>query len=202
MIQGCGRWCCPGCRPSMRAAWRAAGTPTEGSVFPVYRPEVPSPPMRAPEVPPRPPTPRTRPKGLRVAFPLRAPPGGWRERGDTDYAAPTGFSSQTHPLIRIPPEASEDGWWDRGGRLPGPGRAEARQSSSTTIIRPTATTTATTIRFAAATPEAATASTVAIAAAAGAANVPLPGSLEGPGPQESVPPFYFFHWFSYHIDRY
>jgi hypothetical protein len=59
MIQGCGRRCCPGCRPSMRAAWWSAkpatGTPTGGSVFPVYRLEVPSPPMRAPARPPPPP---------------------------------------------------------------------------------------------------------------------------------------------------
>jgi hypothetical protein len=63
---------------------------------------------RAPP-PPRPPAPRTRAKGLRAALPLRAPPGGRRGRGDTDYAAPTGLSSRIHPLIRIPPEASEDG---------------------------------------------------------------------------------------------
>jgi hypothetical protein len=76
--------------------------PTEGSIFPVYRPKVPSPPMRAPELPPRPPTPRTRAKGLRAALPLRAPPGGRRERGDTDCAAPMGLLSRTHPLIWIP----------------------------------------------------------------------------------------------------
>jgi hypothetical protein len=140
--------------------------------------------MRAPELPPWPLAPRTRAKGLRAALPLRAPPGGRRERGDTDCAKPTGLSSRIRLLIRIPPEASEDGWRDRGGRFPGPGRAEARQSSSTTIIRPTATT----IRLAAATPGAAASSS----AATGAANVPLPGSLEGPGPQVSVALFYFF----------
>jgi hypothetical protein len=47
MIQGCGRRCCPSCRPSMRAVWRSAETPTGGSIFPVYSPTVPSPPMRA-----------------------------------------------------------------------------------------------------------------------------------------------------------
>jgi hypothetical protein len=65
-----------------------------------------------------------------------------------------------------------------------------RQSSSTTTIRPAATAIATIIRLAAATPGAAAASTAATAV--GAANVPLPGSLEGPGPQVSVALFYFF----------
>jgi hypothetical protein len=192
MIQGCGRRCWPGYRPSMRAAWLSAkpavGIPIGGSIFPVYRPEVPSPPMRAPELPSWPPAPRTRAKGPRAALPLKVPPGGRRERGDTDCAAPTGLSSRIRPLIRTPPEASEDSWRGRGGRLPGPGRAEARQSSSTTTIRPAATATATTVRLAAATPGAAAAST----AAAGAANIPLLGSLEGPRPQVSVALFYFF----------
>jgi hypothetical protein len=101
------------------------GAPTGGSVFPVHRPGAPSPPMRASELPPRPPTPRTRAKVLRVALPLRAPLGGRRERGDTDCVVPTGLSSRTHPLIRTPPEASKDGWQDCGGRFLGPGRAEA-----------------------------------------------------------------------------
>jgi hypothetical protein len=180
----------------MRAAWRsvkpAAGTPTGGSIFPVYRSKVPSPLMRAPELPPRPPPPRTRGKGLRAALPLQAPPGGRRERGDTECAAPTGLSSRTQPLIWTPPEASEDGWRIHGSQLPGPGRTEARQSSTTTTIRPATTVTATTVRFAATTPGAAAASTATTAAAAGAANVPLPGSLEGPVPQVSGPLFYFF----------
>jgi hypothetical protein len=72
-------------------------------------PAVGGPPPPPPPPPPRPPTPQTRAKGLRAALPLRAPPGGRRERGDTDCAAPTGLSSRTHPSIRIPPEASEDG---------------------------------------------------------------------------------------------
>jgi hypothetical protein len=91
-----------------------------------------------------------------------------------------------------PPEASEDGWRIHGSQLPGPGRTEARQSSTTTTIRPATTVTATTVRFAATTPGAAAASTATTAAAAGAANVPLPGSLEGPVPQVSGPLFYFF----------
>jgi hypothetical protein len=44
--------------------------PTGGSIFLVYRSKVPSPPMRAPELPPWPPAPRTRAKGLRAALPL------------------------------------------------------------------------------------------------------------------------------------
>jgi hypothetical protein len=43
-------------------------------------------------------------------------------------------------LVSDLPEASEDCWWCRGGRLLGPGHAEARQSSATTTIGPTATT--------------------------------------------------------------
>jgi hypothetical protein len=82
-------------------------------VFPVYRQEVPSPPMRAPELP-RAPNSSDKGKGLWAALPLRAPPGGRRERGDTDCAASMGLSSRTHPLIRIPPEASQDGWRDHG----------------------------------------------------------------------------------------
>jgi hypothetical protein len=45
-IQGCGRRCWTDCRPSMRVVWRsvrpAAGTPTGGSIFPVYWSKVPS----------------------------------------------------------------------------------------------------------------------------------------------------------------
>jgi hypothetical protein len=48
-------------------------------------------------------------------------------------------------LVLNPAEASEDWWWGRGGWLPGPGRAEARQSSATITIGPTATTTTTAI---------------------------------------------------------
>jgi hypothetical protein len=48
-------------------------------------------------------------------------------------------------LVSDPPEALEDCWWGRGGRLPGLGRAEAHQSSATTTIETAATTTTTTI---------------------------------------------------------
>jgi hypothetical protein len=47
-------------------------------------------------------------------------------------------------LVSDPPEASEDCWWGRGGRLPGLGRAEACQSFATTTIGPTAAATTTT----------------------------------------------------------
>jgi hypothetical protein len=44
-------------------------------------------------------------------------------------------------FVSDPPEALEDCWWVRGGRLLGPGRAEAHQSSATTTIGSAATTT-------------------------------------------------------------
>jgi hypothetical protein len=69
--------------------------------------------------PPTAPTPRTRAKGLRAALPLRAPPGGRRERGDTDCVAPMGLSSRTHPLIWIPPRSVR-------GRMAGPWRPAPR----------------------------------------------------------------------------
>ena len=46
-------------------------------------------------------------------------------------------------FISNPPEASEDWWWGRGGRLLGPGRAETCQFSATTTIGSAATTTST-----------------------------------------------------------
>jgi hypothetical protein len=69
---------------------------------------------------------------------------GRRKRGDAGCAAPMGHLFRT-------PEASEDCWWGRGGRLPGLGRAEACQSFTTTTIGSAATTTTTTIGLAAAT---------------------------------------------------
>jgi hypothetical protein len=68
----------------------------------VYRSGVPNPPMRAPEFPPRPSAPRTRAKGLQTVLPPRVVPGGRRERGGTDCAAPTGLSSHIRPLIGSP----------------------------------------------------------------------------------------------------
>jgi hypothetical protein len=74
MIQGCKRRSWPRCRPSMRAAWQfirlAVGTPSAGFGSPVYRLGVPSPPVRPlVPVPPWPPAPWTRAKGLRAAPP-------------------------------------------------------------------------------------------------------------------------------------
>jgi hypothetical protein len=77
--------------------------PHQGSVFPVYRLGAPSPPMWAPELPPWPPAPRTRARGLRAALPLRVPLGGRRGRGDIDCAASMGHSSWIRPLVRTPP---------------------------------------------------------------------------------------------------
>jgi hypothetical protein len=48
-------------------------------------------------------------------------------------------------FVSDPPEASEDCWRGRGGRLLGPGHAEARQSAATTTIGSAAATTTTTI---------------------------------------------------------
>jgi hypothetical protein len=130
----------------------------------------------------RPSAPRTRAKGLQAVLLPWVVPRGQRERGGTDYAAPKGISSWICPLIQTPPEASKDSWRGRGGWLQGLGRAEARQSSTSTTIRHAAAATATTIWFAAATPG---------ATAAGAADVPLLGSLEGSEPQVSVAPPFF-----------
>jgi hypothetical protein len=74
MIQGYERRSWSRCRPSMRAAWRfirlAVGTPSAGFGSPVYRLGVPSPPVRPlVSVPPQPPAPWTRAKGLRAAPP-------------------------------------------------------------------------------------------------------------------------------------
>jgi hypothetical protein len=96
-------------------------------------------------VAPSAPAPWTRAKGLQAVPPPQVAPGGRRKRGDAGCAALTGH------LFQTPPEASEDCWWGRGGRLPGPGHAEARQSSATTTIGSAATTTTTIVGSAAAT---------------------------------------------------
>jgi hypothetical protein len=74
------------------------------------------------------------------------------------------------------------------------GLAEARQSSTSTTISPTATI----IWLATATGAAAS----TIATLVGAVDASLPRSLEGPGAQVSVPPFHFPHCSSYHVDGY
>jgi hypothetical protein len=55
------------------------------------------------------------------------------------------------PCFGPAPKASEDSWWGRGDRLPGPGHAEARQSSATTTIGPATTAATTTVSPAATT---------------------------------------------------
>jgi hypothetical protein len=193
MIQGCGRRCCPGCRPSMRAAWWSAkpatGTPTGGSVFPVYRLEVPSPPMRAPErggarpPPPPPAAPNSSDKGKGAAGSSSSPGATGRSEGERRHRLRrTDGSFVSDPPLDSDPPRSVRGWLARPWR-PAP-RPRARRGASVLLLHHHQTTaTATIIRFAAATPRAAVAGTV---------NVPLSGSLEGPGPQVSVPLFYFF----------
>jgi hypothetical protein len=89
----------------------------------------------APSAPAAPPAPWTRAKELQAVPPPQVAPGGRRKRGDAGCATPMGH------LFRTPPEASEYCWWGRGGRPPGSGRAEARQSSATTTIGSATTTT-------------------------------------------------------------
>jgi hypothetical protein len=182
-----------------RFARPATRTPTTGSRSSTHRLEAPSllvwllaPPSWLPARSPRPPAPWTRARGLQAVPPPQVAPGDRRKKGGADCAAPTGHSSRT------PPEVPEDYWWGRGGRLPSPGRAEARQSSATTTIGFAATTTTTTVGSAAATttqgrsPPGAPPPAEATAAAEKAAVPPLPGSLEGPVPQVSVALYYYF----------
>jgi hypothetical protein len=105
----------------------------------------PSTPVVAPSAPAVAPALWTRAKGLQAVPPPQVAPRGRRKRGDADCAVPMGHLSQT------PLEASEDCWWGRGGWLPGPRRAQARQSSATTTTGSATTTTTTTIGLAAAT---------------------------------------------------
>jgi hypothetical protein len=74
-------------------------------------------------IPPWPPAPWTRAKGLQAVPLPQVAPGGRRRRGDAGCIALTGRSFWS------PPEAPEDCRWGRGGQLPGPRRTEARQSS-------------------------------------------------------------------------
>jgi hypothetical protein len=130
-------------------------------------------------------TPSPLDKGKGAASSSSAPRGtkGRRKRGNTGCVTPT------DRLFWTPPQwgqggrcsnATEDCLWGRGGRLPGPGRAEARQSSATTTIETAATATATTIGLTLTTSGA---TTTTAAAAAGASVILLPRSLEGPGPK-------------------
>jgi hypothetical protein len=85
----------------------------------VYRSEVPGPPMPALELPPRPSVPLTRARGLRAVLLPRVVPGGRRERGGTNCAAPTGLSSWIRPLIRTSPRSTR-------GQLAGSRRSAPR----------------------------------------------------------------------------
>jgi hypothetical protein len=127
----------------MRAAWwfarLAAGTSTAGSRSLMHWLEATSLLAWLPAPPPHPSAPWTRAKELKAVPLPQVAPGGRRKRGDAGCATPMGH------LFRTPPEASEYCWWGRGGRPPGSGRAEARQSSATTTIGSAATTTTTTI---------------------------------------------------------
>jgi hypothetical protein len=139
--------------------------------------------------PPWPAAPRTRARGLRAALPLRVPPGGQRERGDTDCAVPMGLLSWIRPLIRTPPRSVRRQLV--GPRRPTP-RPRARRGASALRHhhlrirhhshrhhhqahrrhrRGRAATTA--------------------AATTTVAGIPLPGSLEGPGLQVSLAPSWF-----------
>jgi hypothetical protein len=99
----------------------------------------------APSAPTVAPRPLDKGKGATGSSSAPGGTGGRRKRGDAGCTVPTGH------LFWTPSEASEDCWWGRGGRLPGLGRAEARQSFATTTIGSAATTTTTTIGPAAAT---------------------------------------------------
>jgi hypothetical protein len=93
--------------------------PYRGIQIPVFRPGVPDPLMPAPELPPRPSAPRTRARGPRAVLPPRVVPGGRRERGGTDCAAPTGLSSWIRFLIRTSPRSAT-------GQMAGPRRPAPR----------------------------------------------------------------------------
>jgi hypothetical protein len=136
-------------QPSTREAWwfaiPAVGTPTAGSRSLVRRLEAPSMSAWLPAPPPWLP-----------ACPTWPPPLGQGQRGCKQFLCPRwhrGSEEERQRQLRHgdgsfvsdPPEASEDCWWSRGGRPPGPGHAEARQSSATTTIGSAATATTTTI---------------------------------------------------------
>jgi hypothetical protein len=80
-------------------------------------------------------------KGKGAAGSSSAPSGtgGLEEERRRQLRRADGSLVSDPPSFWTPPEASEDSWWGRGGRLLGPGRIEARQSSATTTIGSTAT---------------------------------------------------------------
>jgi hypothetical protein len=163
----------------------------------------PSAPAMAPSAPVAAPRPLDKGKGAAGSFSASGGTGGLEEERRCQLRCADGS------FVSDPLEALEDCWWGRGGRLPSPGRVEARQSSATTTIgsAATTTTTTTTVGSAVATTTrgrsppgapttAATTAAAATAAVAKAAVAPLPGSLEGPGPQVSGAPFFFISLFT------
>jgi hypothetical protein len=86
----------------MTAAWRftrqAVGTPSAGSESPMLRLRVPSPSVWLPTpIPPWPPAPWTRAKGLQAVPPPQVALGGRRRRGDAGCVALTGHSFRSPP---------------------------------------------------------------------------------------------------------
>jgi hypothetical protein len=168
MIQGCERRCWPRCRPSMRAAWwfiiPAVGTPSAGSRSLEYQLGVPSLPVGLLVlVPPRPLAPWTPPRSVRglLVGPRRPAPR---------LRARRGASVLRHHHHRVRCHHNHHHHRSR------------RCHHHLGVISPRAP-------AAAATTAVATTTAAATAAASKAAVAPLPGSLEGPGPQVSVAPF-------------
>jgi hypothetical protein len=158
----------------MIATWRfarpATGTPSTRSRFLVHRLGVPSPLVRLPApIPPWPPAPWTRAKGLQAVPPPQVAPGGRRRRGDTGCIALTGRSFQS------PPRSARG--LQMGPRRPAP-RLTTRRGASVPRSRRHHHH-----------PGVITLGAPAAATAAGAAIASLLGSLESPGPQVSVVPF-------------
>jgi hypothetical protein len=133
--------------------------------------------------PPPPAAPNSSDKGKGAAGSSSSPGATGRSEGERRHRLRrTDGSFVSDPPLDSDPPRSVRGWLARPWR-PAP-RPRARRGASVLLLHHHQTTaTATIIRFAAATPRAAVAGTV---------NVPLSGSLEGPGPQVSVPLFYFF----------
>ena len=102
-----------GCRDPLRKIWifdAPAGGPQPAGVARSANPAVS-------------PSPLHKGKGLQAVPPPQVALGGRRRRGDVGCVALTGRSFWS------PPEAPKDCTWGRGGQLPGPRCAEARQSS-------------------------------------------------------------------------
>jgi hypothetical protein len=126
------------------------------------------------------------PAGVAPSAPIMAPSPLDKGKGATSStSAPVGSGGSKEEtrrrlrradgsLVSDPPEVPENCWWGRGGQLPGPQRAEARQSFGAAA---TTTATATTAAIAATIAATTTTTAASAAAAAGVAVAPLPGSL-------------------------